>query len=334
MNLLILSLGTRNNYGGLLQNFALQRVLQKENIHVKTINCLVVPPLWRIFLSWIKTFLLLLRGRRRSFVLGNHRRKRADFAEQFMQRFVVMTESYSRLTLKLLKQNPCDCVIVGSDQVWRPKYNYRIEDMYLKFAGNFPIKRIAYAASFGVDEWEYTPKQTYECSKLAKKFDAISVREESGIKLCDDNLGVCATWVLDPTLLLKKEDYLEVCKDVPFSTEKILVAYVLDMSESVSELCKSVAKERGLVIKMLRADFGSVLSVPEWLAMFRDASYVVTDSFHGTNFSVIFSKDFKSIYNKNRGAARFESLLNLYNSGRLEEMRKFSINWLKKALEK
>ena len=334
MNLLILSLGTRNNYGGLLQNFALQRVLQKENIHVKTINCLVVPPLWRIFLSWIKTFLLLLRGRRRSFVLGNHRRKRADFAEQFMQRFVVMTESYSRLTLKLLKQNPCDCVIVGSDQVWRPKYNYRIEDMYLKFAGNFPIKRIAYAASFGVDEWEYTPKQTYECSKLAKKFDAISVREESGIKLCDDNLGVCATWVLDPTLLLKKEDYLEVCKDVPFSTEKILVAYVLDMSESVSELCKSVAKERGLVIKMLRADFGSVLSVPEWLAMFRDASYVVTDSFHGTIFSIIFGKDFKSIYNKNRGAARFESLLNLYNSGRLEEMRKFSINWLKKALEK
>lgn len=334
MNLMILSLGTRNNYGGLLQNFALQKVLQKEKIHVKTINCLVVPPLWRIFLSWIKTFFLLLRGKRRSFVHGNHRRKRADFAEQFMQQFVVMTESYSKLTLKLLKKNPCDCIIVGSDQVWRPKYNYRIEDMYLKFAGNFPIKRIAYAASFGVDEWEYTPKQTYECSKLAKKFDAISVREESGIKLCDDNLGVCATWVLDPTLLLKKEDYLEVCKDVPFSTEKILVAYVLDMSESVSELCKSVAKERGLVIKMLRADFGSVLSVPEWLAMFRDASYVVTDSFHGTIFSIIFGKDFKSIYNKKRGAARFESLLNLYNSGRLEEMRNFSINWLKKALEK
>ena len=67
--------------------------------------------------------------------------------------------------------------------------------------------------------------------------------------------------------------------------------------------------------------------------MFRDSTYVVTDSFHGTVFSIIFEKDFKCIYNETRGAARFESLLNLYNSGKLEEMRLFSLNWLKNALE-
>ena len=70
------------------------------------------------------------------------------------------------------------------------------------------------------------------------------------------------------------------------------------------------------------------------LAMFRDASYVVTDSFHGTVFSIIFGKEFKCIYNEGRGAARFKSLMNLYNSGKLEEMREFSLNWLKTALEK
>ena len=67
--------------------------------------------------------------------------------------------------------------------------------------------------------------------------------------------------------------------------------------------------------------------------MFRDAAYVVTDSFHGTVFSIIFEKEFKCFYNEKRGAARFDSLLNLYNSGKLKEMRMFSINWIKKALE-
>ena len=68
--------------------------------------------------------------------------------------------------------------------------------------------------------------------------------------------------------------------------------------------------------------------------MFRDASYVVTDSFHGTVFSIIFDKEFKCLYNKSRGSARFESLLKLYETGKLNEMREFSFNWLKKALEK
>jgi hypothetical protein len=67
--------------------------------------------------------------------------------------------------------------------------------------------------------------------------------------------------------------------------------------------------------------------------MFRDAAYVVTDSFHGTIFSIIFEKRFRCVYNKVRGTARFESLLNLYNSGKLDEMRRFSLNWLKNALE-
>ena len=109
--------------------------------------------------------------------------------------------------------------------------------------------------------------------------------------------------------------------------------YVLDDNEEVTATYEKEATTRGLVIKKFHADSKSTLTVPEWLAMFRDASYVVTDSFHGTVFSIIFGKEFKCIYNKGRGAARFESLINLYNSGKLEEMREFSLNWLKNALE-
>ena len=229
--------------------------------------------------------------------------------------------------------NDTEAIIVGSDQVWRPKYNYRIEDMFLKFAEKLPVRRIAYAASFGVDNWEYTSKQTFECAALAKKFDAISVREESGVKLCKEHLGVDATWVLDPTLLLTKEDYESICRDTPVCNEKYIAVYVLDENENVTATYEKESAARGLVVKKFHADSESTLTVPEWLAMFRDASFVVTDSFHGTVFSIICGKEFKCIYNEGRGAARFESLLNLYNSGKLEEIREFSLNWLKNALK-
>lgn len=205
---------------------------------------------------------------------------------------------------------------------------YRIEDMYLKFAEGHPIKRITYAASYGVDEWKYISKQTRECSKLAKIFDTISVREESGVKLCKEYLGD-ASWVLDPTLLLTKEGFLPICEEVPVCNEKYLAMYVLDENEKISATYEKEAAARGLVVRKYHADSKSTLTVPEWLAIFRDASFVVTDSFHGTVFSIIFGKEFKFVYNKGRGAARFESFMNLYNSGKLKEMRESSLNWLK-----
>lgn len=229
--------------------------------------------------------------------------------------------------------NQFDAFVVGSDQVWRPKYAPNIDDAFLVFLKKDSARRVAYAASFGVDNWEYTPQQTEKCAAFAKKFNDISVREESGVDLCKENFGVEAAWVLDPTLLLNKEDYFELCKDVPVKKGNVLAVYMLDANDAVLSLCHKIAMERGLELNVVSADARASLSVPEWLAMFRDASYVVTDSFHGTVFSIIFGKEFNCIYNETRGKARFESLLNLYNSGKLEGMRQFSLKWLKDALE-
>lgn len=334
MNIVIITQRLANNYGGTLQNYALQKVLRKLNHSSITVD--IAPrqtPWWMYLCSWIKTVLFFLAGRKgRKFAKITKVPFRNKFFDNFVSDYIRKTDLCSRYSKKCISKCCADAVIVGSDQVWRPGYNSKIEDMYLKFAEGLSIKRIAYAASFGVDCWEYTPKQSRECSRLAKKFDAISVREESGVKLCKDCLGVDATWVLDPTLLLTKEDYLPICEEVPICNEKYLAVYVLDESDEVTATYEKEAETRGLVIKKFYADSKSTLTVPEWLAVFRDASYVVTDSFHGTVFSVIFGKDFKCIYNKDRGAARFESLLNLYNSGKLEEMRCFSLNWLKNAL--
>ena len=332
MKIQILTQPLLNNYGGMLQNYALQMTLKKWG-HIPCTMDWFPPliPVYKYLFSWLKTILFRVVGKKRFFVKRQKLRYRNSNFNNFADSFIEKTNCNRSIAACL--SNDVDAVIVGSDQVWRPKYNYSIEDMYLKCAEKRPIKRIAYAASFGVDSWEYTPTQTFVCRKLAKQFDAISVREESGVRLCKDYLDVDATWVLDPTLLLSKEDYLPICEDVPICNEKYLAVYVLDENENVTSAYEKEANKRGLIVKKFKAGFKSTLSVPEWLAMFRDASYVVTDSFHGTVFSIIFGKEFKCIFNKKRGSARFESLIKLYNLGKLEEMREFSINWLKNALE-
>ena len=334
MKVAILTLSLENNYGGVIQNYALQEVLRKMTQDVFTIwHKPFVAPLWMYVCSWLKTFFFHLIGRKRKFVRVRKKNGIKKTIEQFIDSKIDISDKSNVVKLNVKNLYDSKAVVVGSDQVWRPKYNHYLEDMYLRFAKNSTIKRIAYAASFGVDEWEYTPKQTEACSKLAKKFDAISVREESGVKLCKEHLGVDATWVLDPTLLLKKDEYYELCKEVPIEKEPFLATYMLDINEETLAQCRQIAEERNLKLRFFYADSKATLSVPEWIAMFRDASYVVTDSFHGTVFSIIFEKEFKCIYNEFRGSARFDSLLKVYYSGKLDEMRQFSLKWLKSALE-
>ena len=91
-------------------------------------------------------------------------------------------------------------------------YKRSIESSFLDFAETWNIKKISYAASFGTDLWEYNEKQTSNCRKLIRKFDAISVRESSGVTLCKKYLDIDAIQVLDPTFLLTKEDYCAVVK--------------------------------------------------------------------------------------------------------------------------
>lgn len=338
MKIAIVTQPLLENYGGFLQNYALQKVLKKNGHSPITVDYHPLTNFYRefprVFCSWLKTiFLFFFKGTHRKFAKFLQPKKRNSLFDEFVNEKLAISTPISQYDYNVLENENFDIIIVGSDQVWRPNMNLCIEDMFLVFANDFPIKRISYAASFGVNEWEYTPKQTKICSALAKKFYAISVREESGIKLCKEHLDVDATWVLDPTLLLKKEDYLKLCQEVPVNSGCFMAVYVLNLNDSVKATYESIAKEKNLKVKYFAADANATLSIPEWLAMFRDASYVVTDSFHGTVFSIIFEKEFKCIYNETRGAARFESLLNLYNSGKLEEMREFSLNWLKNALE-
>lgn len=335
MKVLIITQPLLNNYGCFMQNYALQQVLKKNN-HMPVTYDFVYPrsPIWIYILSWMKTILyFFIPGKKRTFAKFKQKTKRKPLWDAFVKEYLDVTKRMDYYSKSFIKRNNFDAIIVGSDQVWRPRYNWFFEDMFLRFAKDVPVKKIAYAASFGTDVWEYTQDQTNLCSGLIKDFDAVSVRENFGVSFCRKYLNVNASWVLDPTLLLEKKDYMKLCEKVPVANSAYLAAYVLDMDDPIRIKCETIAKEKKLVLRIFEAEQKATLTIPEWLAMFRDASYVVTDSFHGTVFSIIFGKEFKCIYNETRGAARFESLLNLYNSGKLEEMRQFSLNWLKNALE-
>lgn len=319
------------NYGGVLQNWALQQVLIKLGHEPITIDYLPTRSIKSFLIYTIKSLILwFIPSRRREFVQRKYKRK--SLFEGFIVQRIKKTEVCYQYSMKYIEQYKLEALIVGSDQVWRPIYNDRLYDMFLQFAENFKGKKIAYAASFGVDNWEFSEGQTKICSSLIKQFDAISVREFSGKGLCKKYLGVDAVNVLDPTLLAGKDDYIKLCADIPVVKERYLAAYVLDSSDSVDRIIAKEADKRGLIVRRYSADAKSELTVEEWIAIFRDASFVVTDSFHGTVFSILFEKPFRCVANRDRGNARFEDLLDKYNSEKLDEWHSESLAFLKKVL--
>lgn len=298
-----------NNYGGLLQNFALQQVLKRFGHEPKTIDFVGRVSFTRYLLSTCKQLLIsVLKCRRpqiKPYVAIPTFRN--SIMTDFVNNHIDTTRIVHSYTKEIINEERFDAVITGSDQVWRPIYNRYIEDMYLKFVPN-SIKKIAYAASFGVDTWEYNSRQTRRCSKYAKRLDAISVRESTGIALCNNYLGVDATCVLDPTILAGAEAYKPLLKEKT-EEQDYMFAYILDITPEKQAYVESMAKSKGLKAIIKSADKNATLSIEEWLSMIANSSMVVTDSFHGTVFSILFHKEFYSIVNIARGGTRFASLL-------------------------
>lgn len=309
MKIGIVTLPLHNNYGGLLQNYALQQVLKHLDHEPKTIDLVGRVSFTRYLLSTCKQLLIsVLKCRlpqiRPYVAIPTFRNPiMADFVNNHIDKTSIV-HSYSK---EIINKEHFDAVITGSDQVWRPIYNRYIEDMYLNFVPD-NVKKIAYAASFGVDSWEYNAKLTKRCAKQAKRLDAISVREGTGVALCKDYLGVNATCVLDPTILAGSDVYKPLLKEKT-EEQDYLFAYILDVTPEKQTYVESMAKSNGLKAIIQSADKNATLSVEDWLSMIANSSLVVTDSFHGTVFSILFHREFYSIVNIARGATRFASLL-------------------------
>lgn len=311
MKIGILTQPLTTNYGGILQNFSLQKVLSDLGHDVCTIDYGKLS--WLDYIhNWLSFVRNGFRGNRPETPIENENKQRGF--RQFIGKHIRTTKPKTRkIDWKLVESLRLDAVVVGSDQVWRPSYNYDIMAMFLKPIDG-RIRKIAYAASFGTDVWEFTDLQTNECRELIKSFTGVSVREEDAIGLCKRHLDCDATWVLDPTLLLTREDYLQACIDVECK-KPFVFAYILDESEKKVSEIKRFAAAKGLdyMIKSAGPKANAKDTIEEWLSFFRDAKYVITDSFHGTVFSILFNKDFMVYGNNKRGNSRFNSLLGLFS---------------------
>ena len=324
MRIGVLTLPLHTNYGGILQAYALQRVLQDMGHDVVLLDSYPQCPKMFPFLVqlafYIKRFAFKVFLRRKTITVFYEKQQIRQYPlkehiRQFYRRNI-RHEDFDYINPKISQD--FDALIVGSDQVWRPMYSPDIFNAYLSFAKDWVnVKRIAYATSFGTAEWEYSKEQPAECYRLVQMFDAVSVREESGVTLCKEHFSIDASWVLDPTLLVDTRHYMEhiakVDADYPLP---MCFGYILDASEEKNAILYRIATTQGFQMSSFQnvddPDNSAAPSVESWLKAFHDAEYVFTDSFHGCVFSILFNKPFVVYGNKERGMARFHSLLSMF----------------------
>ncbi|MFI2103378.1 polysaccharide pyruvyl transferase family protein [Isoptericola sp. NPDC019693] len=219
--------------------------------------------------------------------------------------------------------------VVGSDQLWNPLIGRVNDDLFLDFVGP-ENARVAYGTSFGnrgTDKFK-VPFVAKHAANL-QQFKAISVREEYAIDTARDVFGAKASLVVDPVFLLPREHYADLADKATVAPEgEYLAVFYLDPNPEKVSVARSIADKLGFdkILVIPNPDEGrekvtslfadeprvEVLAedAPEnFLRAYRDAGYVVTDSYHGSAFAAIFEKPFSSIYNTKRGADRFKNLM-------------------------
>lgn len=298
MRIGVLTLPLHSNYGGILQAYALQQYLKKREHEVFLIDYRK-----KSFLRVIKSFIYFLVRKRSVFIAPNKLRR--------FERNITLLRSEKI-------ENP-DLFIVGSDQVWRKEYIIKSPMKYfLNFLPPY-IYKVSYAASFGCDKCKFDKELSSFILNELSKFLGVSVREHAGLSILK-KMGVRNGYVhIDPTMLLSCDDYNCLCSRIKCN-KYALTSYILDNTkvkeDIINCICRNYKKvgcqgENFFGIKILKYD-----SIEEWLASFRDTMFVITDSFHGCVFSILYNKPFIAIANKERGLSRFETLLSKF---KLEE---------------
>ena len=247
---------------------------------------------------------------------------------RFAREHYNLSKLYSQQTVGELNQ-VADNFVIGSDQVW----NFGIAQnfgkaFYLDFADD-DKRKISYAASFGHAK-DFSPENEVPgISRLMKRFNAISVREDSGVRIARDVYDVPAKQVAEPIFLTDVTEYRRLAERSDRDTSgPYLLAYILDPTPEKKAAIEHIAAQKGLKIRIILDAWPHLveenkkkMNLPDaveddidtydFLKLYDNSSYVVTDSFHGTAFSLKFEKPFASIGNRRRGVARFDSMFRL-----------------------
>ena len=295
---------SRDNYGQVLQCFALQEFLRKAGHEPFLIRYRedrtsgAAGGERKSVLRYLKhfgTYYHLFQQRRKEAAYyreeAKHDRNFRSFIEEHIAASPII---YDRRTITE-RPPEADAYICGSDQIWGGDAAY-----YLDFVPKGK-KKIAYAPSFGGVS-NFTPTYREQVRTCLEDFAFIGMREESGVQTCRDIGRSDAIKVCDPTLLLSKEDYFRLLPPKNNSEKPYILLYLLGAPTNlnIKDLYKKAA-QRGLDVKYVAAQgqydaFPKTYpSITSWLRLIRDAEMVITNSFHGTVFSLICSRPFMTV---------------------------------------
>lgn len=281
------------NYGAVLQAYALQKLLDKYKVNNEILNYKSE----RVERTYYRSFFKCENLKKKIIYLLYYRsRKRYKKFDGFVINELRLSQMYNKNDLN--KTNGAyDLFITGSDQVWNLNI-HRGDTTYMLDFVNDNKKKGSYAASFGYKD---IPKQFEEQSKnLINQFEYILLREDTGLEIIS-KLGITKNCdvVVDPTLLLDKDDYIKLIGNEN-SGEKYILCYDLINSPKLIDFALNLSKKFNLKIKNINTSLRSVKGMEnlfyegpiEFLKLFYNAEYIVTSSFHGMIFSLIFNKCF------------------------------------------
>ena len=317
MKIALLTIWREKNYGAELQAYATIKTLQHMGHDVKMIDIRlsdISHPNWKGRI-----------GRFISYFGPSHKK-----FSNFWKKHIPTTKRYK--SIKEIQTNPpqADIYIVGSDQVWNPQLTKDFAKLYFLDFGDDKTKRISYASSFGTAKWNF-PNLKDDVRRLLKRFNFVTCREDSGVQILKHEFGIDSKQVVDPTLLL--ESYNDLTEET--EEKETLVYYPLSNDPELNKYSKSLAKRLGLTAinnkqssTILKIAEWDRVCIAEWVKNIAEAKFVITRSFHGMVFSIIYKRQFAVVAGSNGRSTRLTSLLKLLG---LEDRFFESIESLDKA---
>lgn len=338
----IITIVNVNNYGAELQAFATFRKLQLMGYNAEIINYLYYKD-WRYIDSKMSRsfnsmsikgkIIYFAKYRVASFVLNkilplickDVKQRIANF-NSFHQHNTRFSKLYKSMK-DLYTDTPIyDVYMVGSDQVWNPNASSSIEPYFLTFAPHSALT-VSYASSFGVSKIENNSIANRIKLGLSS-IKTISVRESSGVNLVKELTGHTAQLVCDPTLLLNKSEWTMFMKPVSNMPQRYVLIYQLSESDAIVKLATRIGKQEQIPVYRIckrafkvKKDKGVVnilnAGPSEFLSLITNASFIITNSFHGTAFSINFDVPFYTVVSaKKKNNNRMESLLDYVGLGK------------------
>lgn len=274
----ILNFWWTSNYGAILTAYALQQVLNDIGITSQLVN----------------------------YQYGYKKKLyKNSLFEDFANKYLITSKKISNKKDFEILGKSVKTFIVGSDQVFNTYMTRnRLNEYLLGFADMFS-KRIAMSASFGVEDLQISDELKYRYKNYLKMFDYITLREFSGIDICKNHFDCDASWLIAPVFIADKENYENICKTATLDCSGKILTYVLDENQKYKDKYKELSTKFNKEVFSITKNN---VNVQDWLNAIKTCEYMITDSFHGMCFAIIFNKPFICIVNKDRGAARFSSL--------------------------